>query len=394
MASSRVTIDTDIILLRQIYARDPLNGLIPNQHILISDGAGAGYWNSISSIYQISSFRQVRGNNGSTFHADQFNNILNVSTTGVGLDAYVDPATSTLMFNNLASPIQLQIATIPVPIVSRSAATVMPGSQILSPSTSQSTFKFLGVGDITLSTVTDLNATFVSISTFTSAGWQDISAAARAWQSSLSTLGNFTSFVSTLPDVTPLWNWSNVLAPGLPMSTVDGNNLYSTGNVYFSTFTFSLSNFQRYIRSESSTKLAVEFRPTYFFDRMYLGTDYGTMVKPISSFIQYETTAGREIMPSSFHYDYVTTQQSNAFTSNSYATPLRLDLDTKFVLDRMARDGPNGYYTLYHYMPGGMARFSNDGCDRFIDGRGGLSNAVYDNRTSKTNAVTLQLYNN
>lgn len=400
MATSRVTVDTDIITLRQIYVRDALNGLIPNEHILISDGAGVGYWNSISSIYEISSFRQVRGNNGYTFHANQFNNILNVSTTGVNglLDCYVDPATSTLMFSN-AYP-QMQIATIPVPSVTSNAATVMPGAETLVAATGQSTFKFLGVGDILLSTVTNQNATFISISSFTSKGYADLSAEAYAWRPYLSSLNSsillgYKSYTSSIPAVGPTWNWSsNVYTTGLPFSTVDADNLYATGDVYFSTISFTLSNFQSSITSDSTTRLALEVHPSYFFDRLYLGTDAdANLVKPISTFIQYQTTRGPEIVPSSFNYDYIVTQQSNNYTSNAFNTSLRLPIDSGFVLEKMAQDGPGGYYTLYHYMPGAMARFVSDGCDRVIDGRGGFSNTAFDNRSSRDNAVFLHVQN-
>ena len=50
MAASLRTFDTDIITLRQIGVRSATNGYIPNSHILISDGVGNGYWDSVSSI--------------------------------------------------------------------------------------------------------------------------------------------------------------------------------------------------------------------------------------------------------------------------------------------------------------------------------------------------------
>jgi hypothetical protein len=398
MAASRITVDSDIITLRQIYVRDPLNGYIPADHILISDGAGVGYWNSVSSIYEISSLRQVRGNNGYTWYADHFNHMLNVSTTGVAgvLDTYVDPATSTLMFN--ATPAPIEIATIPVPTVTRTAATVMPGKESLVPSTTQSTFKFLGVGDMILSTVTDLNATFITISTFTSAGYSTLSGEAFAWRPYLSSLMStntgYASFVSTLPVQNgSAWNWSPLLSGNLPLSTVDANTFYATGNAYFSTFSFTMSNFLKYIKPDSTTKLALEVHPTYFFDRLYTGSN-PQVVKPVSTFIQYQTSNGVEILPSSFNYEYIVSQQTNAYTSNCFNTPLRLEMDTGFVLERAARDGPNGYYTLYHSMPGLMAEFTTDGCDKVVGNRGGLSNATFDNRTSRNNAVFLHLYNN
>lgn len=401
MAASRITVDTDIVTLRQIYVRDALNGYVPADHILISGGSNTGgtaYWGPVSSIYEISSLRQVRGNNGYTWYADHFNHMLNVSTTGVAgvLDTYVDPATSTLMFN--ATPAPIEVATISVPAVTTAAANVMPGKETLVPSTSQSTFKFLGVGDIMLSTITDLRATFISISSFSSAGYSTLSGEANAWRPYLSSLTStntgYATFVSTLPAQNgSAWNWSNVLSNSLPLSTVDGNAFYATGDAYFSTFTFTMSNFLRYIKSDSTTKLALEVHPTYFFDRLYTGSN-PQVVKPISTFLQYQTSNGIEILPSSFNYDYMVSQQTNAYTSNCFNTALRMEMDTGFVLQRAARDGPNGYYTLYHSMPGLMAEFTTDGCDKIVANRGGLSNATFDNRSSRTNAVFLHVYNN
>lgn len=400
-ATANVTLDTTGITLRQIYIRDPLNGRIPNEHILISNGTGLGYWNSVSSIYQISSLRQVRGNNGYAWHADRFNNMLNVSTTGVAglLDTYVDPLTSTLMFSNDAAPIQ--IATIPVPAVSRSAAEVMPGAQTLIASTGQSTFKFLGVGDILFSTVTDLRAVFVSISSFTSQGYADISSEAYAWRPYLSSLGpgiigGYPSFVSSLPASNGIyWNWSsNVFQPGLPISTVDATNLYATGDAYFSTISLSLNQFRPYINSNGFTKMFLEVRPSYFFNRIYLGSESNaSMVKPISTFLQYTSGRGTQILTSSTNSDFIVSQQSNNYTSNVYNSPIRLQIDTQLVLSNMLLDGPFGYYTMYHSLPGGMASFTNDGCDRLVGERSGFSNTTFDNRTSPNNAIFLHICN-
>ena len=409
MASSYRTYDANIITLRQIYVRTNNNDFIPSSHILISDGGGAAYWNSVSSIFPISTFNAVRGTNGSTFYADHFNNILNVSTTGIEglLESYVDPATSTLMLSNAAIPIQ--VATGLVPTVSRLAAQAMPGGQTMTFSTGQSTLKLLGVGDIQLSTVADLRSVFISISSFTATGYADLSGEGRAWRpytySTNSTSAGYATFISSLPFSTSVsgvsWDWSPIITSNLRMSTVDSKPTYSTGDLYFSTLSFSMSPFYRYIHPNSTTKVFLEVKPNYFFDRLYLGTSTPyTLMKPISSFLQYQTVStGRVIFSRSIVPDMITSQQSNLYTSNYYNTGFKMEIDTPTLMSNLFIDGPvGGYYTLYHRIPGGMATLQPDSecaCDYIVGGRGGfISDApTFDNRTGLSNSVFLHVYN-
>ena len=79
MAASLRTIDTDQITLRQINARSATNGYIPNSYVLISNGAGAAYWNSVSSI-TVNSYNTVTDSQGSTLSA------ADIGTTSVSGD--------------------------------------------------------------------------------------------------------------------------------------------------------------------------------------------------------------------------------------------------------------------------------------------------------------------
>ena len=65
MAASLRTIDTDVITLRQISVRSITNGYIPASNILISDGTGFAYWNSVSSIVT-NSYDTLQDSYGST----------------------------------------------------------------------------------------------------------------------------------------------------------------------------------------------------------------------------------------------------------------------------------------------------------------------------------------
>lgn len=410
MATSFKTLDSDIITLRQIYVRDRANGFIPNQYVLISDGAGIAYWNSISSIYPVP-FNAARDSRGSTLFAQDIGNVLPFSTVGVqGLfDIIASPTASSILLSN--SYPQVQVALTAVPNVSRLAADVVPNPQTITYSTSQSTLKLIGVGDIQLSTITDLRAVFVSISSFTASGYADLSGEARAWRgytySTNSTSAGYATFISSIPFSTVYtdsgssyaWDWSSRLGSNLPLSTVEPHpSFYSTGDLYFSTVTFNMAPYYRYIHPNSTTKMFLEVHPAYFFDRMYLGTSSPrNLVKEFSSFVQYETNRGPQIIPTSVKGTRMTSQMSNVYTSNYFDATIQLELDTAAITSNVLRDGlSNARYTLYHRIAGGMANLLPDGfCGQLIGPRGGFSNAAprYDNQTPTANAVFLHVYN-
>ena len=412
MAASLKTVDTDIITLRQISVRSPTNQYIPASKILISDGVGNGYWDSISSIFTVP-YDTISDGNGSTMAAKDYGNIVKFSTMGIqGLfSAYVNTSNSTFTFSNAAPNVLVALNT--VPTVSRLAAQQMPNSENIVMSSSQSTLKFIGVGDIQLSTVTDLRSVFFSISSFTASGYADISAVARAWPgnvgSTLSTNAGYASFISSLPFSTFHatgeytgygWDWSPSLGSNLAMSTVEQYpNFYSTGDVYFSTVSFTVAPFLRYIHPNSTTRMFLEVNPNYFFQRMYLGisTPYN-LVKPFSTFVQYESVRGRQILQKASQGAYMMSQQSNAYASNYYNSQIKLELDTAVLSSNAALDGVGGaYYTIYHRIPGGMANLTPDGyCGYNLGPRGGFSNGnavTLDNYTPLSNSVFLHVYN-
>ena len=179
MAASLKSVDTDIITLRQIGIRTPTNQYIPASRVLISDGVGNGYWDSISSVFTVP-FDTVSDSVGSTMIARNVGNVIPFSTMGLqGLfSAYVNMSNSTFTFSNAAPNLLVALNT--VPSVSRLAAQQVPNSENIVMSTTQSTLKFIGVGDIQLSTITDLRTVFFSISSFTATGYADLSAVARA----------------------------------------------------------------------------------------------------------------------------------------------------------------------------------------------------------------------
>ena len=410
MAASLRTIDTDQITLRQISIRSPTNGYIPQSYVLISDGAGAAYWNSVSSIV-VNTYNTVRDSVGSTLSAVDIGPTLPFSTTGVQglLNIYVNNQNSTLSFNAQAP--NVLVAQNSVPYVSRIAAQAVPNAENIVMSSSQSTLKFIGVGDIQLSTVTDLRSVFFSISSFTARGYADLSGETRAWRpfaySTLSTNAGYASFVSSLPFSTFYnideyngygWDWSASLGSNVPISTVENYPNYSTGDVYFSTVSFSMAPFLSYIQPNSTTKVFLEVNPSYFFQRMYLGASTPhTLVKEFSSFVQYESRrVGRQILDT--NGGMMMSQMSNAYTSNYYNTQMKFELDPAILTRNAAIDGPyGGYYTLYHRIPEAMASLVSDGyCGYYLASRSGFSNdqgVNVDNYTPRNNGVYLHMYN-
>lgn len=410
MATSFKTYDTDIITLRQIYVRTPYNAFIPNKYVLISDGAGVGYWDSVSSI-TTPPYDRVTDVNGSTITAGATGNALQLSTVGLlGLTAlYADTATSTFTLSNAAPNVLVALDS--VPAVSRLAAATVPSPENIIMSTSQSTLKLIGVGDIRLSTVTDLRSVFFSISSFTATGYADLSGEARAWRpyvySTNSTSAGYATFTSSIPfstvatvgSNTAAWDWTTGLGAGLTLSTVEAYPNYTTGDVFFSSISFKADPFLRYVHPNSTTRMFLDVRPNYYFPRMFLGTSSPyTLVKEFSSFVQYESArTGPQIMPSASIGGWMTSQRSNVYASNYFEAPLKLQLDTATIMSNYLMDGASGgTYTLYHRIPGAMAELVDDGyCGYNLGVRGGFSNPTitYDNRTPYANAVFLEVYN-
>jgi hypothetical protein len=143
----------------------------------------------------------------------------------------------------------------------------------------------------------------------------------------------------------------------------------------------------------------LEVNPNYLFPRLYLGASPPySLLKEFSTFIQYESAKGRQILEKASQGTYITSQCSNAYTSNYFNTSMKLELDTAVLTSNAAADGDYGaYYTLYHRIPGGMANLVSDGyCGYVFSDRGGFSNSqgiTIDNYTPASNAVFLHVYN-
>ena len=397
MSANRKTIDTDMLYVRQIQARTSMNQLIPDQHVLVSNGDGSTRWDSISSIAPVSTFVSIQGSSGPRVYAD--NNVRNIqiSTTGPPglLTSYIDTNNNALMLSNV--PPTVNVSRRPVPAITPLIANSLPDIVQIQ---NYSTIQLAGARDVLLSTVTGagVNAptVFISISSFTSQGYSTISGETFAWRpymySTLSTMIGRPSFISSMPI-----SW----APGLqPLSTIEEYPNYSTGDVYFTSLSFNPAAYIDYIQP-GVTKMIVEAEPTYTFSRFFLGTEASpNLLKNISSYIQYTRPVGTPLstifMPESQNTDWIVSQQSNAYTSNVFNKSMNLPLSSGTVYQHWLVDGAGGYYTLYHRIPGGMATLvSEDSCGYAIGARGGMSNEnpQFMNLTPPQNGAFMHIYN-
>lgn len=381
MASGSRYLDTDILQVRKVYARTPQNDFIPSSHILIANGDGSTRWNSVSSIVLLSSFGVVYGNSPTPpLLADLTFNTLKISTTGVGntFESYVDPLTKVLMLSNVLPPYVVGSGS--VPSVTNAAASIVPNAEYLTPVTGQSSIKFLGVGDIKLSTITAQNAVFVSISSFTSVGYSTISGETFSWRptvvSSISTTAGFASFISSQRVVAP------AATRQIPMSTVLNNDLY------FSSFTFPVNHLMRYLDTRTgSTRMFVELQPNFFFSQLNTVTAGSqNVVKEISSYIELRSpAAGRVLFQESFTTKYITSQNVTTGSSNYFNTNFRMELNPYDVATNVALNLPlSTNLTVYHRIVNGLSNGANTG---FLG-----TNLLYDNYQS--GALYVKMMNN
>lgn len=261
-------VDTSLLFVKQINARNSDGSLIDAQKVLTSDGAGGTYWASPAG------FTAAPSVNGLIFDgvpllADSSNNYFRV-LSGTGIGTSVDTAAKTVNIysksfqtidvvggntirSSSASPtlrlvgcngIQLSSDPIVNTIYIRGTAgaaagaaavntysqinvisnvrTIAPGSidstnnSVLTASNTSDKVTVAGVGDILLSANVSQNAYFISISSFTSKGWHDLSGVAYG------TLSSAMSTVSSLfTDRTQLQSTTASLA----------SNIQRTGNL-------------------------------------------------------------------------------------------------------------------------------------------------------------------
>lgn len=316
---------------------------IPSTYLLTADGSGGTIWRSHSTIYPYSTFRTVKGNTATTFSADLSFNILQVSTTGVRgtFESYVDSATSTLMLSNAFPPIGVTNVSALADMTVATASN-LPGGLYMAPVDGNSTMKFIGVGDIRLSTVTSQKTTFVWLSSFTSAGYSSISGELlqlkQGVPSTFSTLRGRPCFTSSMT--------SNA---GWLLGSQTG--IQSGADLYVSTCVMSnVDLFYNQVDTvNSNTKLYVDYYPC-----LVLGAQTGSGIVEVSTYLTNDSF-GR--LPESVVTGFITSQ--NAASSNVFTTPVRMAIDPFNSLSSIiGQFGANQSLWLVHRIVGGSNAYS------------------------------------
>lgn len=247
MSGSRRTYDTDQLVIRQVTALDPNNAARPANTVLTADGAGGTYWAIPCTLGALPAFTAVTAN-GIPILADRSTNTLTL-TTANGIDLNINSTTKSITFfgksfgefdisgGNTLTAYSNQIATPTVKFVGCNGVTISAdpltntlffqgqqpaissglfgysqinvisnastltndsiinsNSQHLTATSPSTVLKMIGVGDILLATNTTSNAVFISISTFTSQGWADLSGVAHStFEQVLSTVSSLYS---------------------------------------------------------------------------------------------------------------------------------------------------------------------------------------------------------
>lgn len=235
--SSR-TYNTDVLTIRKVFAYNPNNTFIPALTILTSDGRGGTYWASPQTLVALPAYNEVVANNVRIPATLSYNTLSLNSGEGLGMiqnsttkeityfskcfsqldiiggnsiKAYSnsvitptvtfqgrsgisissDPITNTLYFDNGGSSIiSTGVYAYHQMNVISNASTVSQGATdnsnntILTATSPSTMLNIIGVGDIKLAANFSKNALYMTISTFTSQGYLDISGVAYGTYSS------------------------------------------------------------------------------------------------------------------------------------------------------------------------------------------------------------------
>lgn len=423
---SRKTVDTDILFVRQINALYSNNAVPPANRVLTTNGQGGTFWANLSTLntFGFGAYNNAVVNN-TALTADLSYNRLGISSgTGIGLSvdtgikaftifgksftqvdisggnsvvAYSnntvtptvklagragvsissDPMTNTIYFTGIPSSLASGNYSYTSIKVFSNAPTPTDASlgsnnfNTLTAASATDQLNIVGTGDILLSTKVASNAYFISISTFTSKGYLDMSGIAfgtlSSACSSISTLfydvpksgaatsslkdmisnvsigirqqfnydeqnvlnnyitkdkyGLFSSFtLTTLSNVSVSVNYvdgtqiSSIQGSGYNTS-INGEPDFGLNAVRFSTISFRLDGFSSVVRR--GNRLSVEYYPSAFFPA---NNDTATLFF-MSSLIQAENsylTSGRIIRPWLAHLNG---------QSNVWADGIRVMLD-------------------------------------------------------------------
>lgn len=358
MASSRRTLDIDLITLNTINIRGDQNTIIPSNSVLISDGTGGTYWSIVSTVGTYPSFQRINIDSNSysatpTSQAFSFltGNGIGFADAGPGSNAtYLyakafqtiavqgNPSLTAFTSNTLTPTLTLsslgglQISTDTthqviyfdagmknfriVPNTSTFTSSLTGLTPTIYPITPKlSTLTFIGVGDITLTPDSQTNAVFVGLQGFTSKGYQDLSGRVFTLQSTILTNAS-TNYVQIKDFYSTISSFSSII--GHQISS------YQISSTYLALSTFSMSNISTYSTLYSSLSTTVSFNistlSSYF---------YGVNQSTLSTFIYNSLTStviGYSNIYSTITFDNITytlsTMSTFAFIASTNASTL------------------------------------------------------------------------
>jgi hypothetical protein len=248
-----------------------------------------------------------------------------------------------------------------------------------------STIQFFGVNDILLSTAIMTNsspAIYVSISSFTSAGYLALNAETYNYPkvsvSSFSTaMAQDTSqnFTSSIPFV-------NVCSNTNLMSTVGGDS-------YVSSIVFDGTHISKYVNLNSgATRATLEFFPNFQFPNLsttvagtYSSDDY---IKPIVSYLQIPTPTGSYIFPESITARFMYSQ--NLTDDNYFTDTIKMPINPYTISSYVAANLPQSTpVILYHQIVYSFCSTTTQNV--------GFSTPIIRNRGFSTNSLFLTINN-
>ena len=347
MASSRKTLDVDLLTLRKVNVKGDRNSTIPSTSVLMSDGTGGTYWSLVNSAGTYPSFQQIivdcntytatpasqtftiisgngigfldagPGSNATYIYAKAFQTLavnglssINAFTNGVvtptinlssmgGLQLSTDTNTQTVYFNaGLKTVNVIQNTSTFTNNLGPLLGTPLPITPLYS------TLTFYGVGDINLYPDQPSNSIYVGINGFTAQNYADLSGHVYALSNSMIGYANGL-YVNKEQFSTGLMSLSTGLGQQL--------SSYQISSTYLALSTYTMSNVSTlstlYSSLSTYTYFNISTLSSYFFgvNQSTLSSSYGQLTS---------TTAGYSSFYSTVTYTQVTSTLSSL---NSFA---------------------------------------------------------------------------
>lgn len=499
--SSRRTYDTDNITLRTIYVRGVQNTDIPSTAVLTADGVGGTRWTHPSSlgtytfnfistdvsllasdlslnnvlylnggqgigiqsslinprqtaVFYSKAYQAFNITNNGTFMTsvdngtgNLVNSTINLSTTSQAVFFTLDSTIQTLYLNTNPMKILVPSQTANISSVTSSilASNIFPAASEVSYESTNSTIRFLGLGDIQLSTLNfPQKAVFFGISTFTSRGYLSLSGDVYKTRNIKSSVGltesnslirsptQGVSYLSTVytgyftagytggiaaPPPAPLI-CTIVSSLGFPFypaglrgastpiqSFIEGppqnpyvTNIYeyiptsNTTQCYVSSLSINLFPYSTIISKYSaSTSILLDYKPKFNFRTTDLDTNYQIPELTVSSYMTY----GDFVVPdTSFEDQFYPSNlptPTAPYVNNPYSGNLTLPLNLGFVLSTNYTSN----YIVQHSIPSAVAGYSNaDGswpAIQFNVVRSGLSSTAFNAATCQKNSAFVSI---